>query len=83
MSNCPVCQKPNPARPINANYWVATGEGKFGGHYERRDFCGMECVKQAPKYVKPKSAPKPKKQEYVYGDLAMVGLFLGQKPKKG
>lgn len=63
-TTCGTCGNDNPARAISANYWVADAtEIKFGGRYERRDFCSMECVKAAPKYVAPKKPRAPKQAQ--------------------
>lgn len=80
---CATCTGPLPTLPTNANYFVQTGKGRFGGHYERRWFCSQTCVNTAPKYVAPKRPRQPRPQPVAYGDWAQLGAFLGHQPRKG
>lgn len=70
------CGKRLPARPVQYSAWVADpSEPKFGGRYERRDFCSVECAHAAPKYVAPKRPRQPRRQQVAYGDWAQLVAF--------
>jgi len=80
-----TCGAPIPERAVNGNIWIQVAaedaadasEARFGGRYERRDFCSARCAFAAPQYVAPKRARAPR-QQYVYGDLGQLALFSGQ-----
>jgi hypothetical protein len=73
-ANC-TCGTALPGRAINANIWVEVlGENRFNGHYERRDFCSMECAKAAPQYVAPKRPRQPRRQRQAFGDMGLVAI---------
>lgn len=79
MTTTCTCGKPIPTRPINANTWIADPtETKFGGHYERRDFCSVECAKNAPTYQAPKRERQARRAPVVYGDMGQLAVMYGQ-----
>lgn len=63
-------------RMVNWSHWIETGEGKFGGHYIRVDYCD-QCRGKIRRYKAPKTPKVAKKPVPVYGDWALVGKFLG------
>jgi hypothetical protein len=77
MNRCD-CGAELPAMSINACAWVVDDtEPKFGGRYERRDFCSVECADAAPQHAAPKR-PRQPRQRYVYGDLGQLAVWSGQ-----
>lgn len=81
MMICAVCEMESTVRPINAQWWVVdTEEPQFGGHYERRDFCSMACVKLAPKY---RTARKVRVQKtMLLGEWGQACMLANPKVKR-
>lgn len=79
-----TCGAPTPPRAISGPIWIAdASEAKFGGRYERRDFCSLACAQAAPKFVR--TTPRRKRATQaapMMGDWAALGAMLGHKVKR-
>ena len=73
-TKCYFCGKES-SHNLNWSHWVVTGEGEFGGHYIRVNYC-HDCSDKIVRYKAPKR-PRRKRVVPEKGDRALVGKFLG------